>query len=167
MLRLDDIMDLRTFWDIIEPGKDEEAPEESLRCRLEALQPGELVWFQEHFDALHAAAYRWDIWGAAYLLEGGCSDDGFIDFRYALISLGREVYEAALANADSLADVPIVPNEIFGYVAGEVYEEVTRQEMPRQALAQPHEPEGQRWDFDNAEECARRLPRLAVRSVRG
>ena len=23
------------------------------------------------------AAYRWSLWGAAYVINGGCSDDGF------------------------------------------------------------------------------------------
>lgn len=30
-------------------------------------------------------AYRRDLWAAAYHANGGCSDDGFIDFRIWLI----------------------------------------------------------------------------------
>jgi len=73
-------------------------------------------------------AYRWDLWGAAYIIGGGCSDDGFIDFQYGLIAKGREIYESALANPDSLADLAIpgeIPNELFGYVADNVYEDLT------------------------------------------
>jgi hypothetical protein len=36
------------------------------------------------------------------LINGGMSDDGFTDFRYWLISRGRDVYERALADPDSL-----------------------------------------------------------------
>ena len=36
-------------------------------------------------------SYRWDLWGAAYLANGGCSDDGFDYFRGWLIGQGRKV----------------------------------------------------------------------------
>ncbi|MFI0445410.1 DUF4240 domain-containing protein [Actinomadura sp. 6N118] len=29
-------------------------------------------------------AYRHPLWNAAYLIEGGCGDDGFMDFRDGL-----------------------------------------------------------------------------------
>jgi hypothetical protein len=44
-----------------------------------------------------------DQWGAAYLANGGCSDDGFDYFRGWLIGQGRKVYETVLADPDSLA----------------------------------------------------------------
>ena len=52
-----------------------------------------------------AEAYRWDLWAAAYLIQGGCSDDGFEYFCDWLISLGKHRFEAALRNPDSLAEV--------------------------------------------------------------
>ena len=52
-----------------------------------------------------AQSYRIELWGAAYLLNGGCSDDCFEYFRGWLITQGRAVYEAVLADPDSLADV--------------------------------------------------------------
>ena len=60
--------------------------------------------------------------------EYGCSDDGFIDFRAWLIAQGREVYFAALADPDSLADV--VPYgdcrfEQLSYVGDYAYEQLT------------------------------------------
>jgi hypothetical protein len=39
------------------------------------------------------------------VIEDGCSDDCFRDFRGYVISLGRGPYERALANPDSLASV--------------------------------------------------------------
>ena len=45
------------------------------------------------------------MWGAAYVIEDGCSDDCFRDFRNYVISLGRASYSAALRNPDSLAAV--------------------------------------------------------------
>jgi hypothetical protein len=158
-------MDLDHFWALLEPGKDDENPEESLWDRLQALSPAEIVAFQEHFDRLHAAAYRWDLWGAAYLLEGGCSDDGFTDFRYALIAKGRAVYEAALANPDSLAEVDIVSNEDFGYVAAQVYGGKTGgAPLPDRPYTGPHTPLGEDWDFDDAHEARQRLPQIVARA---
>ncbi|MEV7233888.1 DUF4240 domain-containing protein [Streptomyces sp. NPDC051020] len=52
--------------------------------------------------------YRWDVWAAAYLIGGGCSDDSFMDFRAGLIALGRDWYERAAACPDSLAEHPAV-----------------------------------------------------------
>ena len=68
-------------------------------------------------------AYRWDSWAAAYSIGSGCSDDGFTDFRYFLISMGREVFERALADPESLLSVARAPGVEdvffgdFGYAA--------------------------------------------------
>ena len=49
--------------------------------------------------------YKQDIWAAAYIVLGGCSDDSFEYFRYWLIAQGHEAVYNALENADSLCDV--------------------------------------------------------------
>ena len=97
-------MDRDDFWRHIEAARSRNpgAYELGLRNQLEALSIADIVGFREHFDRLFDAAYRWDLWGAAYLIEGGCSDDGFTDFRYGLIALGQRTFEAALAKPDSL-----------------------------------------------------------------
>ena len=53
-------------------------------------------------------AYRQELWGAAYLINGGCSDDGFVYFLGWLIAQGRDVYQAALPDPDSLVSHPSV-----------------------------------------------------------
>ena len=151
------------FWALIEPGKDDRKPQERLRRELEACKPDEIVSFQEHFDRHFEVAYAWDLWGAAYLIEGGCSDDGFTDFRYGLIARGRAVYEAAIANPDTLAGDPIEPNEAFGYVAMEVYEDKTGKPMPHRVRRHP-DPRGERWEFKDDAENARRLPAIFARA---
>src|SRR5207249_5020548 len=47
-----------------------------------------------------------------YLINGGCSDDGFEYFRGWVILRGRKAYEAAMKNPDSLAGV-VDPDEEF------------------------------------------------------
>ena len=41
----------------------------------------------------------------AYIIGGGCSDDGFWDFRSWLAVRGKRVYLVALRNPESLARV--------------------------------------------------------------
>lgn len=160
-------MNIDQFWGIIDKGKSSTEPEAVVAAELKNLPREEIVSYQEHFDDLFGKAYSWDLWGAAYIIEGGCSDDGFMDFRYGLISKGREVYEAALANPDSLATLETgdaddveIGNELFGYVAMEVYEEKTGGSMPRNGSLHSEDPRGEQWDFDDGEENARRLPNL-------
>lgn len=150
------------FWDVIEQVKVSEEPEELLKTELEKLPPENIATFQNIFDSLFDDAYRWDLWGAAYLIGGGCSDDGFIDFRYGLISKGREVYERAIENPDTLAGLgegQEIENEMFGYVAQEVYEEKTGNEIQR-AMSKYSNPQGEQWDFDDEDENLKRLPNL-------
>jgi hypothetical protein len=69
-------------------------------------------WFYQHYFA----SYRADLWGAAFIMNGGCSDDGFDYFRGWLISQGRSVFEAALEHPDSLAEVVLDDAEAdFGF----------------------------------------------------
>ena len=112
-------------------------------------------------------AESWDMWGAAYLINGGCSDDGFVYFRAWLIAQGRATYSAAVADPDTLAGAAEPGRddhefELFYALPREVYEELAGEEMPNIEVEWPAEPGGKRWDFDDDAEVARRLPRLAA-----
>ncbi len=158
-------MDINTFWELIEYGCHSDEPEEVLKNKLAALTPDELISFQEHFDRRFDAADTWDLWGAAYLIGGGCSDDGFIDFRYGLISKGRDIYQKAITNPDSLAtlgDDIEIENEMFGYVASSLYEQKTSKEMPDTPSADQSDTLGTEWDFDDESENLKRLPLLSA-----
>ena len=101
-----------TFWDIIATAQDQSGSgkpfHQSLTDCLAAGTEQDILQYQDRFDDLHAALYRWDMWAAAYLIGGGCSDDGFIDFRAGLIAQGRDWYQRAAASPDSLAGHPAV-----------------------------------------------------------
>lgn len=158
-------MDADRFWEL-NAGLAPESAQEQLRDRLSALEPEEIASYQEHFDRAFTSAYQWNLWAAAYIIEGGCSDDGFMDFRYGLISRGRSVFEAAIGDAESLVEVAddtdtgFIPNESFGYVARQVYESKTNQDMPNNDVAHPSHPSGQDWDFDDEQLCKQKLPKL-------
>ena len=68
------------------------------------------------------------MWAVAYIVLGGCSDDGFDYFRFWLVARGKEVYMKAIQNADSLSnefenltddeypeqeDLDYAPNKVF------------------------------------------------------
>lgn len=170
-------MDKAQFWRLIEDAKREGDGdcEEQVDClgqSLAHLTPEELISFDWILDVLRDAAYRWDLWAAGQLINGLCSDDGFEYFRCWLIARGQTVYENALKDPDSLADI-VDPDfddaecEALLYVAMRVYEEKTGQEMPQTVPAgsSPLEegadsgPMGEMVDDDNVE---RILPRLCA-----
>ena len=156
-------MNIDEFWKIIKISEGQSDPETIIENELKKLPPEEIIDYQEHFDTLHEKAYQWNLWGAAYIIEGGCSDDCFMDFRYGLISKGKEIYEKALENPDSLADLnpeQEISNESFGYAAMEAYEELTNKEIPRKEFTQPEEPIGKEWDFDDEHKNSKFLPKL-------
>ena len=158
-------MNTEQFWAILDDLQGE-APEGELRNRLELLDPEDLLGFQELFVNAVDAAYDWNLWAAAYIIDGGCSGDRFTDFRYGLIARGKMIYDRALKDADSLADVASdeedgeIANEEFGYVAQEVYQSKTGEDLPRVSIGGVGEPTGEQWDFDDSELCASRMPRL-------
>ncbi len=155
-------MDINIFWQIVDTGKESDRPEEVLAAELSKLEAEAIAEFQQHFDTLFNLAYRWDLWGAAYLLGGGCSDDGFMDFRDGLIAKGRQVFEHAMDNPDNLAEFahgPDIENEAFGYVATSVYENKTSNQMPS-TVSSSADPTGEEWDFDDDSENAKRLPEI-------
>lgn len=77
----------------------------ALHSVLADLSLQEVESFEAIFDNEMRRSYSWDLWGAAYVVHGGASDDGFEYFRCWLISKGREVFEKVLADPDSLADL--------------------------------------------------------------
>jgi hypothetical protein len=156
------------FWKIIEEAKDRaddgEEQVELVYERLKTLSPDEIVGFDQLYDEFHARAYRWDLWGAAYLMNGGCSDDGFEYFRGWLISRGRAVYEQVLGDPDRLAgefspDRDDYELESLLYAAARAYEVATGQEMPARERVLP-ELVGQQWNEDDLDEM---FPALSAR----
>src|SRR5215813_6834151 len=122
------------FWQIIERAAkadhDPDAHIEALRMELRELSLDEIISFEVAFRRYLNEAYTWDLWGAADVIHGGCSDDGFEYFRRWLVTRGRAAYEAALTDPDSLAQLDARPGhhgvwefELIYYVAREVFNE--------------------------------------------
>nr|WP_325188611.1 DUF4240 domain-containing protein [uncultured Oscillibacter sp.] len=127
-------MDPDAFWDLIagakrECGQDMDASLQWLTERLTTLGPQQAQDFHDILHGYKHLAYKYGLWTAATMMCGdGCSDDGFMDFRAWLIAQGKEVYLAALADPDSLADVEPYGGcqfESFSYVASKVLNTLT------------------------------------------
>lgn len=89
------------FWTIIENSNQGR----NLKECLTPLSEEELFGFRYWWEYFCHISYKQDLWAVAYVVLGGCSDDGFDYFRFWLIVQGREVFYNALENADTLCDV--------------------------------------------------------------
>jgi predicted DNA-binding WGR domain protein len=97
-----------TFWRLIKLSRsgsegDPYVQLENLRPRLLKLSEEELRSFDRVFWELMDESFRADLWGAAYIIKGGCSDDGFDYFRAWLIMQGEQAFTEALKDPDGLA----------------------------------------------------------------
>jgi hypothetical protein len=170
----------KRFWELIDWSATRSGSRQrlaALRRELVVLPTEEIVGFHQRLWQVVNAAYRWDLWGAAYLINGGCSDDGFLYFRCWLVSRGQKVYRDALRDPDTLVkvarrganhemeDMLSVASEAWvqrtgrkkGNVAG--FEELSK----GADLGFQDEPAGKEWDFDDEDQMRRRFPQLAER----
>jgi hypothetical protein len=160
-------MTIDQYWNIIEQvhrasNGDMDRKCKLLEAELRRLPLEEVRSFCEHFDESKDQAYSWELWAAAYIIGGGCSDDSFSDFRSTLISMGRKTYELALADPQSLADIDYDAEnahyEGYQYVPAKVQKELSGgQRFPR-AKPHPAAPSGEEWDEDKVAEL---YPKLA------
>jgi hypothetical protein len=172
-------VDDQGLWKLIEAARgqardlaDAEAVAARAATLLRARPPGEIVAADEVLWRLMADSYRNPLWAAAYLVNGGCSDDGFEYFRGWLIMQGREVYERVVADPDALAGLAAIRAMAPGgrpvecedtlYIAGRAYRAATGGELPGVRSGPNYPGLDPGWDFDDRAEMARRLPRLAA-----
>jgi hypothetical protein len=160
------------FWRLIAEtrsaaGNDTGRQSELLKDRLTQLSPQAIVEFARTRHRLDQRVYTWSLWGAASVIEDGCSDDCFRDFRGYVISLGRGPYERALANPDSLASVAQDAEagdwENADNVAPDAYSSVTGGDFPLDDSDLSGRPRGTPFSDSNTTGLARRYPRLAAR----
>lgn len=162
------------FWSVLHaagaaPDADPDDVAAQARAHLSAAEPAAIERFQASLEAAMGASYRTDLWGAAYLLLGGCGDDGFEYFRGWLLTRGRETFEATLSDPDdAVARVYEQTPELAAegecedvlYVAAEAYRARTGQPMPTRTGAF----DDIEFDFDpdDPAELRRRYPRLTA-----
>lgn len=173
------VMDKQQFWQLIETAREQvPAPEDSRAVarrasELLAARPAEdIVAAQQTLWDLMAESYTNQLWAAAYLANGGCSDDGFDYFRGWLLAQGRQVFERVVADPDALADLPVVRTSaadgsdldceaVLGIV-WDAHMKATGEQLPADSFSIRFPELDPTWDFDNHTEMGRRLPRLAA-----
>ncbi|MFI5929197.1 DUF4240 domain-containing protein [Micromonospora sp. NPDC051543] len=165
------------FWQLIDQaragGGGEPGPVAARAVALLAERdPQDIVGYAQHQVRVLAASHKADLWGAAYLINGGASAEGFEHFRGWLMTQGRAVFARAVGDPDSLAELPQVraaslSGEEFSAeqmlaVPWDAYRRATASELPtdREPVRTPDLNDF--WDFDDEEEVRRRLPRLAA-----
>ena len=138
------------FWALLhESGGDE--------GRLQKLLRSESVdtvrAFARMFDQKLVELYRWDIWGAGYVIAGGMGDDSFHYFCSWILGKGQECYQAALSDPDSLGkfvdDPEECDNEGLEYAAVAILGDNAEQEATTGSA--DREPTGTPWEEDDLE----------------
>ncbi|NHN24689.1 DUF4240 domain-containing protein [Flavobacterium jejuense] len=131
-------LDEALFWSIIDislkKSKTQEEQEIVLVKEIEKLSPKEIIGFRLRTDKLLFDTYNSEMWCAGYIMNGGCSDDGFEYFRNWIISRGKETYYKAKENPDSLIAEYIEEEEYydfegFWYVALTAFENKTGKDL--------------------------------------
>lgn len=97
------ILEKKEFWRLIEKSREfDQADWLTEGLAQKGLE--EVVDFEFIFQELMYASYQSRLWGAAYVLMGGCSDDAFDYFRGWLIGQGEEIYNKVMEDPEFLAE---------------------------------------------------------------
>jgi len=102
-------MNKQIFWRLIEETntntKNQLVDCNLLIKKLAKLDDEEIFTFYYIFREYHQLSYKNKLWAAAYVINGGCSDDGFDYFRAWLIGQGEVIFKQTLQDPDSLVTV--------------------------------------------------------------
>jgi hypothetical protein len=143
------------FWKLIAKSRrgaeDIDAQMDRLGELLRKLDPKEVVGFDRRFLECARAAFRNDLWAAAYIISG-CSDDGFDYFVGWLVAQGRAYFEAALADP-AKAGRRVEPGDDveccdIWSLAARIYEGATGKDYDAVAPHVTRTLKGKGWDED-------------------
>lgn len=153
-------MDELRFWEVVQLAHDQANGDMDEKCKriktaLSQLPIEDAKQFAHLFDSMMDRAYSWPLWGAAYVIPGGCGDDTFSDFRASLISRGRNAFERAISEPESLAledfDEDAWFFEGYQYAVNDGVEAAVGSVLEREK-PYPDEPSGKAWDEDKVYE---------------
>lgn len=134
-----EMLDENIYWNIIDNSlkntNNQQSQEAFLIKEIENLTPKEIVGFRLRTDKLLYDTYNSKMWCAGYIMNGGCSDDGFEYFRNWVISRGKDIYYKAKENPDTLisqkenGEDEMFEFEGFWYVALEAFNNKTEKSL--------------------------------------
>lgn len=122
------------YWSIVAKSlkstSNQSDQEQFLIKEIGSLTPKEMIGFRLRTDKLLYDTYNSEMWCAGYIMNGGCSDDGFEYFRNWVISRGKETYYKAKEKPDNLVsevkgNSGMYEFESFWYVALVAFEQKT------------------------------------------
>jgi uncharacterized protein DUF4240 len=165
------------FWGVIaratadRPATPDEVAKRAV-AELATRDPEEIVAWGRHLDKVMVASGTEDLWAAANVIHGGCSEEGFDGFRGWLIAHGRDAVARSVKAPDSLANVAVIKaaaetGAVFEApevltIAAEAYRQATGAELPAEERPKTRPDVADLWDFDDEEEMQRRLPKLSA-----
>ena len=169
-------MDVDRFWHLIDATRGRENRAEELAKLLELQPSDEIVRFRIAYDDILQAANTVDLWGAAHVMNGGCTEDDFYEFRQGLIELGHDVFDAAIASPDGLARLVSPGTKIEGsetldtapmlaWTAKTGSDEAaffTAVDAADDRTDRAAIETGEHWNFNDPVEVLHRLPRIAA-----
>ncbi|HEY1811236.1 MAG TPA: DUF4240 domain-containing protein [Kofleriaceae bacterium] len=156
------------WWALIAKTKHRDSDEQADRlvAALGTLPLDDILAFDTFVNERIRDAFHTDLWAVAYIMNGGCSDDGFDYFLGWLVLRGKQAYEAALANPEHAAkgvspdDEPF-ENEAVWYAARTAYEKKAGEgAFEAKATRVERTLQGEMFDEDTVDE---RYPKLARR----
>ncbi|MDR2637736.1 MAG: DUF4240 domain-containing protein [Zoogloeaceae bacterium] len=160
-------MDRDRFWHLIDAARKKALKEDGtwetmakpLTASLSALETEEILTWSHIFHAYQKISYKPKLWAAAYIMEGGCSDDGFDYFRAWLTAQGKTVFLGALADPDSLAKICKVDDD-----SGFEFEDMLA--VARDAwCARTGKPRDQFWDAEEKYTLSENIRQDIVREI--
>jgi len=102
-------MDSNKFWELIDEARtiagSWEEMYDPLVAKLSEYSDDEILRWGKIFNLYQDLSYKDRLWAAAYVINGGCSDDGFDYFRGWLTAQGKDVFMSALRDPDSLVEI--------------------------------------------------------------
>ncbi len=165
------LMEEEQFWKIIQTTKhnsngDFEEQQEELANELRKLTPDDIILFGNRFRYFRGQANTWELWGAIYIIHGGCGDDSFNDFREWVIGQGKDFYYKTTKDPESLVEFDTdtmdqIEWEGLGYVPSTVFEEIAGEKMPYPFQEQT-DTTGNEW-AEESDDLKIMFPKLAAK----
>ncbi len=127
-------MDRNEFWEIVGEAKQKSGTNLDVRLslikkRLAKYEAEDILKFGKILGAyIGKAQENYMVWAACKVMEGYASDDTFLYYCCWLVSMGEEVYTAAVKDPETLAtteDYEVREFEMIMYVPYELYEKKT------------------------------------------
>lgn len=138
LTKTSEMLDENLYWQIVQESlnnsETQDGQQEFLLMRLQKLNPKDIVGFRLRTDKLLYDTYNSEMWCAGYIINGGCSDDGFEYFRNWVVSRGKDVYYRAKQNPDTLIEqvdevAEFYEFEDFWYVALHAFKNKTGKDL--------------------------------------